>query len=72
MSSTNQIYCLKCKKRTPTQNPAIMKHSNGRTSVQGICAVCGKTKSQFLAKNVNGAGFLSSLAGSIEKMFNLT
>lgn len=42
------IWCIKCKKRTQTNNEQKSVSKNGRPMLTGECAVCGSTKSQFL------------------------
>lgn len=39
-----EIYCVKCKEKTATDDltPTVMK--NGRDAVQGVCTVCGAKK----------------------------
>ncbi|GAC1350701.1 MAG: hypothetical protein NVSMB27_35720 [Ktedonobacteraceae bacterium] len=34
-------YCVRCKKKTPMQNPQQVTMKNGNLAVKGICAVCG-------------------------------
>ena len=46
-------YCVKCKKHTETNNLRHFVAKNGRVMLKGTCAVCGKTKTQFV-KSGNG------------------
>lgn len=42
------MYCVKCKNHTETLNITTFTARNGRPMRKGVCAVCGKTKTQFL------------------------
>ena len=42
------IYCLRCKKQTPTLNTSESVAKNGRNMIKGVCEVCGSKKSRFL------------------------
>jgi len=46
----DDIYCLKCKKRTTTKKIEKTISKNKRPLLKGICAICGKKKSVFLKK----------------------
>ena len=50
-------YCLKCKEKTDTKNPRIVKTKNGRVVLLSNCAVCNCKKSQGLSKSKNQKNF---------------
>jgi len=50
-------YCVKCKDRTTTLKPLQVTTKNNRKMIKGECAVCGITKSTFIAGRLAGAGF---------------
>jgi len=43
------IYCVKCKKRTNTNNITSVITKNNRTALTGQCEICGKTKYKFIS-----------------------
>lgn len=43
------MYCLKCRRKTPTVGVHYIKTKNGRLLRVGRCAVCGTKKSQFVS-----------------------
>jgi hypothetical protein len=45
------VYCVKCRKKTPTKNVTEHKTKKGVKQLKGICEVCGSKKSSFLAKS---------------------
>lgn len=47
MAEDKMIYCVKCKKKTPTENLTTGISRNGRKMIQGNCTVCGTKKTQF-------------------------
>ena len=47
----SQMYCVKCRKKTPTKNVTEHKTKKGVKQLKGICEVCGSKKSSFLAKS---------------------
>jgi len=58
----NDIFCVKCKRKTPTKNPKVVKTTNGRYRLVGECPKCGTMKSRFInAQHANG--LLSGLLG---------
>ena len=42
------IYCLRCKKKTDTNNITQKKTKDNRNMVQGTCVVCNTKKSKFI------------------------
>lgn len=39
-----QIYCMKCKTRTGSDQVAAVTMKNGRPAVESVCEVCGTKK----------------------------
>ena len=46
--------CLNCHRVTETENIATATSTNGRLMRRGQCVTCGKTKTQFVKKEVAG------------------
>ena len=44
------MYCLKCRKQTKTLKQFLSTAKNGAALKKGVCAICGRTKSQFVKK----------------------
>ena len=59
LSNIKQYY-LKCKKQTQSNDPVIVKTSNGKTMILSKCAICGAKKSKFI-KEQEAKGLLSNL-----------
>jgi hypothetical protein len=57
------MYCVKCKRKTETKDVQTVTSKNGRPMLRGICAECGKTKTQFVRAPAGG-----DLASSISSM----
>jgi len=38
------IYCVKCRKKTPTVDEVPMVMKNGKHAISGKCAICGTKK----------------------------
>ena len=53
-------YCLKCKKKTESINPKVLKTTNGKTIILSKCTLCGIKKSKFI-KEQQAKGLLSNL-----------
>ena len=49
------MYCVKCKKRTETSNERITMTKNNKHIKQGVCVVCGTTKTQFIKTPTGGS-----------------
>ena len=43
------LYCVKCKKRTSTNDMTTVTTKNNRSALTGNCEVCGKKKIRFLS-----------------------
>ena len=48
--SDSKIYCLKCKKKTDTNDIKMVSTKNDRFLVKGYCVECGGKKSNFISK----------------------
>jgi hypothetical protein len=56
------MWCVKCRKKTKTNNEQKSISKNGRPMLTGECGVCGTTKNQFLpgkAKKQTGDGIFN-------------
>ena len=42
------MYCVKCREHTDTVNVQKVTTKNGRSMHKGVCAICGKFKTQFI------------------------
>lgn len=67
---SNNLFCLRCKKATPTKDLQSVKTKNGRTMHKGSCSVCHANKAQFVAaaahsKVIKGKGAVSDWFSSI-------
>ena len=51
------MYYLKCRRVTETENIATATSRNDRLMRRGQCITCGKTKTQFVRKEVAGGSF---------------
>ena len=51
-----EIYCVKCKQKTMTNNLETVKTINNRMRIRGTCAICNSKKSQFITEKP-GSGF---------------
>ena len=54
------MYCLTCRRVTETENIATSTSKNGRLMRRGQCITCGKTKTQFIKRDVAGGSFLNT------------
>lgn len=50
------MYCLKCMKKTDTNNPKYMQTKNNKVVVKGQCLVCKKSKTSFVSEKVAKEG----------------
>ena len=56
MSSSNEkIYCLKCKRFTPTKFLKEEVTKNGRRVLKGTCSICKIKKNKFLSSQKGGS-----------------
>lgn len=56
------VWCMKCKRKTPTKNITKQTLKN-RHYLKGVCTVCDTKKSMAISKG----GFLFSLLGNLLK-----
>ena len=47
------LYCVKCKSRTPTTNQTTVVTKNNRDALTGNCATCGIKKFRFIIKKTS-------------------
>ena len=59
------MYCLKCRRVTETENIITVTSKNDRLMRRGQCVTCGKTKTQFVKKDIAGGSFLNSLLNKL-------
>jgi hypothetical protein len=52
---SEDMYCVKEKKTTPTENITMKVTVNGRNMMQGICTSCGTKKTKFVSSQ-KGSG----------------
>jgi hypothetical protein len=67
-----EIYCLKCKKRTNTVDLINVLTKNNRKMLKGKCAVCGTIKNKFIvntASTLKGGGTIVTGA-NLNSMIN--
>ena len=58
------MYCVRCKKRTDTNNEKITTTKNNRYMKRGICNVCGTNKTQFI-KAPKGGSILNKVINNL-------
>ena len=59
------IYCVKCKRKTPTSNLIESHTKNNKSILKGICEICGTKKNQFTSKSKSGGDIVSSIISKI-------
>ena len=59
------MYSLKCRRVTETENIATATSKYDRLMRRGQCITCGKTKTQFVKKEVAGGSFLSTVMNQL-------
>ena len=59
------MYCLKCRRVTETENITTATSKNGRLMRRDQCITCGKTKTQFIKRDVTGESFLNTLVNKL-------
>ena len=50
-----QIYCVKCKQKTPTLNEQSIITKNKRYAIVGNCSVCNSKKYMFIKNELKGS-----------------
>ena len=64
----NEMYCVKCKKKTDTLNTVKVLSKNNRQMIKGTCVVCGSKKSSFVKNRTEGGRVdIHSLIGKLPK-----
>ena len=48
----SDIYCVKCKNKTLTNDERVVITKNNRYAKTGKCAICGRTKYMFIKKQL--------------------
>ena len=48
---SGMMYCVKCRRKTPSRNVTVRRAKNGRMYQTGTCTVCGKGKSTFISRD---------------------
>jgi len=60
------IYCLKCRIKTSTNNVEHIVTKNSRNMIKGTCTICGSKKSQFVGSSTTGKGLsLNNLVNNL-------
>ena len=59
------MYYLKCRRVTETENITTATSKNGKLMRRGQCITCGKTKTQFIKRDVTGRSFLNTLVNKL-------
>ena len=59
------IYCVRCKKKTPTLNIFESVTKNNRPILKGICENCKTKKNRFISKSKVGGDIVSSVISKI-------
>ena len=59
------IYCVKCKKETPTLNLIESITKNNKSILKGTCEICGSKKNRFINKSKVGGDIVSSIISKI-------
>ena len=66
------MYCLKCRRVRETENITTAMSKNSRLMRRGQCISCGKTKKQFIKRDVTGGSFLNTLVNKFPFEMHLT
>ena len=61
------MYCVKCKKTTDTSNVQYAVSKNGRNMKQGMCIICGTTKTQFIKAHNGGSLLIKAINNYLSK-----
>jgi hypothetical protein len=65
------MYCVKCKRKTESNNISEVKTKNDRRMLKSICSVCGAKKSSFVKNDNMGAGLGDTIIKAIGKLGEL-
>ena len=58
------MYCLRCKRKTESNNVSEALTKNNRKMLKGVCVVCGSRKSQFIS-SVTGKGLFNNVLSKV-------
>ena len=59
------FYCVKCKKKTETNNNTRVMSKNNRPMLKGLCAFCGMKKASFVSTKSGGGFNLNSFVNNL-------
>ena len=62
-----EIYCIKCKRKTPSLNIRHTTTKNNRSVVKGNCKICGTSKNCFTKSKAGGKSDINSLICKLPK-----
>ena len=62
-----EIYCVKCKRKTPSVNIRHTTTKNNRSIVKGECKICGTSKNCFTKSKAGGNLDIHSFIGKLPK-----
>src|SRR5580692_11471449 len=71
LRAANAMYCVKCKRKTESNNISEVKTKNDRRMLKSICSVCGAIKSSFVKNDNMGAGLGDTIIKAIGKLSEL-
>src|SRR5580698_11662568 len=71
LRAANAMYCVKCKRKTESNNISEVKTKNDRRMLKSICSVCGAKKSSFVKNDNMGAGLGDTIIKAIGKLGEL-
>ena len=60
-----EIYCVKCKKKTDTNNIEKITTKNNRMAVRGNCKICGTQKYMFMKNEGSGLFDIHKIIGKL-------
>ena len=64
------MYCVKCKRKTESQNIKKVISKNNRRMLASICSMCRSKKCQYI-KNTVGKGICDSIINTIRQFGDL-
>ena len=62
-----EIYCVKCKRKTPSLNIRAATTENNKSVIKGECEICCTTKNCFTKSKADGKLDIHSLIGKLPK-----
>ena len=48
----SDIYCVKCKQKTPTVNEQMTNTKNNKHAITGNCSICSSKQYMFIKKQI--------------------